>query len=88
VRAVRRRIGDEIALMVDYNQALSVAQAMERGRMLDAENIVWLEEPIRHDDYAGSAQLPREIKTPIQIGENFSEASAMARALAAGASPT
>jgi mandelate racemase len=33
---------------------LSVAQAVERGRMLDAENMVWMEEPIRHDDYAGA----------------------------------
>jgi mandelate racemase len=86
VRAVRNRIGDEIGLMVDYNQALSVAQAIERGRMLDAENILWLEEPIRHDDYAGSARLAREIATPVQIGENFGDASAMARALAAEAS--
>ena len=37
VRAVRRRIGDAIALMVDYNQALSLAEALERGRALDAE---------------------------------------------------
>ncbi len=29
--------------------------------------------------------LVRELKTPIQIGENFSESSAMAAALAAGA---
>ena len=36
VRAVRRRIGDEVALMVDYNQALSLAEALERGRALDA----------------------------------------------------
>ncbi len=86
VRAVRNRIGDGTGLMVDYNQALSVAQAAERGRMLDAENILWMEEPIRHDDYAGSARLAREIETPIQIGENFSEALAMARALAAEAS--
>jgi mandelate racemase len=57
VRAVPKRIGDGIGLMVDYNQALSVAQAIERGRMLDAENILWLEEPIRHDNYAGSAGL-------------------------------
>ncbi len=85
VRAVRNRVGDGIGLMVDYNQALSVAQAIERGRMLDAENILWLEEPIRHDDYAGSARVAREIETPVQIGENFSEASAMARALAAQA---
>jgi mandelate racemase len=85
VRAVRRRIGEEIALMVDYNQALSVAEALARGRMLDDEDIFWLEEPIRHDDYAGSARLARELNTPVQIGENFSEASAMAAALAAGA---
>jgi mandelate racemase len=85
VRAVRKRIGDGIELMVDYNQLLSVAQAMERGRALDGESVFWLEEPIRHDDYAGCARLAREIKTPIQIGENFSETTAMATALAAEA---
>ena len=86
LRAVRKRVGDGITVMVDYNQALSVVQALERGRMLDAENVFWLEEPIRHDDYAGSAKLARELKMPIQIGENFSETTAMATALAADAS--
>jgi mandelate racemase len=85
LRAVKKRLGSEIAVMVDYNQALSLAQALERGRALDQEGIYWLEEPIRHDDYAGNATLVRELKTPIQIGENFSESSAMAVALAAGA---
>jgi mandelate racemase len=85
LHAVKKRVGSEIAVMVDYNQALSVAQALERGRALDQEGIYWLEEPIRHDDYAGNATLVRELKTPIQIGENFSETSAMAVALAAGA---
>src|SRR5205085_9142008 len=85
VRAVRRRIGDGVALMVDYNQALGVAEALDRGRMLDDENIFWLEEPIRHDDYAGCARLARELKTPVQIGENFSLVSSMEAALAAGA---
>src|SRR5262249_34544389 len=69
VRAVRQRIGDGPALMVDYNQALDLAQALERGRMLDQENVDWLEEPIRHDDYAGCAALVRALATPIQIGE-------------------
>jgi mandelate racemase len=85
LHAVKKRIGSEIAVMVDYNQALSLAQALERGRVLDQEGIYWLEEPIRHDDYAGNATLVRELETPIQIGENFSESSAMAMALAAGA---
>lgn len=85
VRAVRGRVGEEIALMVDYNQALSVAEALERGHALDNENIYWLEEPIRHDDYAGCASLARALRTPIQIGENFSLPAAMETALAAGA---
>jgi mandelate racemase len=84
LHAVRRRIPNT-TILVDYNQALSVAEALERGRALDQEGIYWLEEPIRHDDYAGCAALARELKTPIQIGENFSEAAAMATALAAGA---
>jgi mandelate racemase len=85
LHAVRRRVPESVAIMVDYNQALTVAEALERGRALDREDIVWLEEPIRHDDYAGCAMLARELKTPIQIGENFSESFAMATALAAGA---
>ena len=85
LHAVKKRVGSEIAVMVDYNQALSLAQALERGRVLDQEGIYWLEEPIRHDDYAGNATLARELKTPIQIGENFSESAAMAVALAADA---
>src|SRR6266568_5146334 len=85
LHAVKKRLGSEIAVMVDYNQALSLAQALERGRALDQEGIYWLEEPIRHDDYAGNATLARELKTPIQIGENFSESTALATALAAGA---
>src|SRR5262249_39519719 len=31
-RAVRRRLADHIAIMVDYNQALTVAEALGRGR--------------------------------------------------------
>jgi mandelate racemase len=85
LHAVKKRVGSEVAVMVDYNQALSLAQARERGRALDREEVYWLEEPIRHDDYAGYATLARELATPIQIGENFSESTAMAVALAAGA---
>ena len=67
--------------MVDYNQALASRKRSSRGRALDAENIYWLEEPIRHDDYAGAARLARELKVPIQIGENFSLPAAMTVAL-------
>ena len=81
VRAVRQRLPDDIALMVDFNQALTPAEALERGRALDGEGVYWIEEPIRHDDYDGNAHLARELATPIQIGENFSGPQAMEMAL-------
>jgi mandelate racemase len=85
LHAVRRRVTAGTRIMVDYNQALTVAEGFARGLALDREGVDWLEEPIRHDDYAGAARLARELATPIQIGENFSEPHAMAAAIAAGA---
>ena len=85
VRAVRSRIPGDIKVMVDYNQALTVDEAIRRGRMLDGEGIYWVEEPVRHDDYAGCAAIARELAAPVQIGENFSLVHDMERALAARA---
>jgi mandelate racemase len=86
LRAVKKAIGPDITLMVDFNQALSVAEAIRRGRMIDAEGgVLWIEEPVRADDFAGNARVAREVATPIQIGENFMGPEQMAQALAAGA---
>jgi mandelate racemase len=80
-RAVRQRLPDAVELMVDYNQALSVSEAVPRGRALESEGITWIEEPIRHDDFAGNAQVARELRLPLQIGENFNGPKAMLLAL-------
>jgi mandelate racemase len=85
VHAVKKRIPPGVALMVDYNQALGLDDALARGRALDRENIAWLEEPIRHDDYAGAALIARELAVPVQIGENFSLVAGMQTALNAKA---
>jgi mandelate racemase len=85
VEAVRKRVPANTIVMTDYNQALTVDEALQRGRALDATGVAWIEEPIRHDDYAGNATLTRELATPVQIGENFDTPYAMAEALAAKA---
>lgn len=85
VRAVRGAVGPEIAVMADFNQALSLPEARVRCRLLDGEGLAWIEEPIRHDDYAGAAQLATELHTPVQIGENFAGPRALAAALEARA---
>jgi mandelate racemase len=85
VRAVRRRIPDSVALMVDYNQALAAEEGVRRARALDEEGIFWIEEPIQHDDYEGCAAIAAAVRTPVQIGENFSQVYDMEKALAARA---
>ncbi len=86
LRAVKKAIGPDVTLMVDFNQGLTVAEAVKRGRMIDDEGgVTWIEEPVRADDFAGNARIAREVATPIQIGENFMGPEQMAQALAAGA---
>ncbi|MDH5578424.1 MAG: mandelate racemase [Betaproteobacteria bacterium] len=86
LREVKKAIGPRITLMVDFNQGLSVAEAVKRGRMIDDEGgVTWIEEPVRADDFAGNARIAREVATPIQIGENFMGPEQMAQALAAKA---
>lgn len=81
VRAIRAAIPPDVALMADYNQALSPRAARERCRGLDDEGLYWIEEPVRHDDYATSAELAALLRTPVQIGENFAGPRAMSHAL-------
>jgi len=85
-RAVKSALPPDVALMTDYNQGLSVAEAIRRGRALDGEGLYWIEEPVRADDFAGAAAVAAAIATPVQIGENFQSPFEVERAVAAGAS--
>jgi mandelate racemase len=71
LRLVREAIGIEIKLMCDFNQGLTLDEALLRCHGLDEQGLYWFEEPVVFDNYAQSAQLTRELKTPVQIGENI-----------------
>ncbi|MEQ8603323.1 MAG: enolase C-terminal domain-like protein [Marivibrio sp.] len=90
-RAAREAAG-EAELPIDYNQALSVGEAVQRITALEALDETraglgpqWAEEPIRADDYAGYAALRRRVTTPIQLGENCWGPHDVARAVEAEA---
>jgi mandelate racemase len=68
---VRAAIGADIKLMCDFNQGLKLDEALLRCHGLDEQGLYWFEEPVVFDNYAQSAQLTRELKTPVQIGENI-----------------
>jgi mandelate racemase len=85
VRAMRAAVGPEVALMVDYNQSLSVAEAIARARALDGEGLGWVEEPVLAHDFEGLAAVARAAHTPIQAGENWWGTLDLRHAIAAGA---
>ena len=71
ISEVRDAVGEDIHIMVDFNQCLPFGEALLRLHGLDDQGLYWFEEPIVYDNIEGCAQLAREVKTPIQIGENI-----------------
>ena len=68
-RAVREAIGPDIALMVDANHAYDAVAAIRLGRMIEADNIGWFEEPVPPEDVAGYRAVKAAISIPIAGGE-------------------
>ncbi|MGO4392482.1 enolase C-terminal domain-like protein [Variovorax sp. M-6] len=85
VRALRQAIGDDTQLLVDYNQGLTVPEAVRRIHVLEGEGLSWIEEPTLQEDYAGHARIREQVRLPIQMGENWCGPDEMAKALEAGA---
>jgi mandelate racemase len=86
IRAMRKAVGDGVAIMVDYNQSLTIVDALGRLRALDEEGLTWVEEPTLAHDFAGHALIAREAITPIQCGENWWGELDLRHALEVGAS--
>ena len=82
---VRDAVGADVILPVDFNQCLSVDDAIERGRALNQENVYWIEEPTRYDDWQGNARIAAAVETPVQNGENFYGPEGAAQAIEAKA---
>jgi mandelate racemase len=85
VRTVRKRLPSDVELMCDFNQSLSLEEALRRCRALDDEGLYWIEEPVRHDNYVGSATIADAVDTPIQIGEYLCNSFELQRAIAVDA---
>ena len=85
ISAVRRGAGDEIKIMTDFNQGLTFGDALLRCHGLDDQGLYWFEEPTTYDNLAGYAQLAQELRTPVQLGENFYGPRALYQALMAHA---
>jgi mandelate racemase len=86
VKGVRKLIGPDIALMIDFNQSLDPAEAISRIARLAPYDLHWVEEPVPQENLQGLAAVRRESSISIQAGENWWFPRGFAEAIAVGAS--
>ena len=68
-RAVRKRVGPKIMLMVDTHMRQTVVNSILLGRELEKLNFTWLESPTVPDDIPGQAEITRALDMAVAIGE-------------------
>ena len=66
---LRQRVGDEFPLMVDLNEGATLRAALAFAKAFEEFDLVWLEEPIRHDNLPGYAQLAKALPMALAGGE-------------------
>ena len=70
IENVKKGIGVNSELLCDFNQCLSLPQAIHRLNDLDEQGLYWFEEPIKYYEFEGYKELRKRMKTPIILGEN------------------
>ena len=69
--AVRAAVGDSFELMVDANQAFTVAEACRRAHAYETLMLGWFEEPLPAEDLGGHVELAAKASMPIAVGESL-----------------
>jgi len=86
VKGLRKLLGLDVALMLDFNQSLTPAEARRRIERLAPYDLTWIEEPVPQENLSGHAEVREASPIPIQAGENWWFPRGFAEAIAAGAS--
>ena len=86
VKGLRKLLGADISLMLDFNQSLDPTEAKRRIDRLAPYDLTWIEEPVPQENLAGHAEVRETSAIPIQAGENWWFPRGFAEAIAARAS--
>ena len=70
IKTVRSVVGENVDLMADVYMGWTFEYAKRMLRLIDNQNLRWLEEPVIADDVDGYAELRASCRTPISGGEH------------------
>jgi L-alanine-DL-glutamate epimerase-like enolase superfamily enzyme len=69
LQQVRDAVGNDIGIMMDANQGMTVPDAIALARAVRQLNIHWFEEPIDHTDFQGYELLRNQTGISLAMGE-------------------
>ncbi|MEZ6139774.1 MAG: enolase C-terminal domain-like protein [Zavarzinella sp.] len=71
LRMIRNRVGKNVALRVDANEAWSPDEAVAKIQELEPSNLISVEQPIPHENCAALPAIRKQVKTPIMLDESL-----------------
>ena len=85
LRDMRMRIGPDVGMLIDANQAYSPQEALRFAEACAPLELAWFEEPTDCTDLDGMAWLRERSPIPIAAGENWYGLDSLLRGVEAGA---
>ena len=70
LEAVRRAVGDDVAIYVDANNGYYPKQAIYMAKEFEHYQVGWFEEPVLADDIDGLARVSAATSIPVATGEH------------------
>jgi L-alanine-DL-glutamate epimerase-like enolase superfamily enzyme len=71
IKAIRKAIGDNVDLFVDFNNGYTAGKAIELGlRLYEEFNVKVIEEPVSSMDYPGLRQVVEALPCDVNAGEH------------------
>ena len=75
--AVRKQLGDDIALCADANMGMTFAAAQLFAERARDASLLFMEQPLRAEDYDGMAALARVSPIPLNADESVSDVASL-----------
>ncbi len=82
---LRRQLGPDAALMLDFNQGYTAGAAIQAARHLQEADLLWLEEPVGPEDVAGYRAVAQAAPMAIAGGEALASLAGFRDFVTAGA---
>lgn len=69
LKQVRQAVGNDIDIMMDANQGMTLPAAIQLAQAARELNIYWFEEPLHHQDFDGYQSLKNQTGISLAMGE-------------------